>query len=227
MAMNPYFSHHDPLLDELFLDPPLHIYLSAVKAPSSPKPTRHWLLILSPPNGLHATFYHVLKDPISSTSNSPSTECGSGAICEYRYHRGPILHNVPMRSTIPISNGRATLNKIGVVTRSVHDDILSIAEETLGSAANETQPWTVTFLQKLEEDGLLVEGTSRVYHRFVEPVGEGELVELLGGMEIERGEDLIEDLMGGMNLRGEDVEGADMEHEERTEGQDEGFVEID
>ncbi|KAL4960399.1 uncharacterized protein BDV14DRAFT_204710 [Aspergillus stella-maris] len=165
----------NPVLRELFFDRPLNLFLSPVRGPHDPNPTRHWLLILSPPNGLHATFYHILKDPVETRR--------SFAPIMYRYRRGPVLPNVPLHSTIPISNGRASPNKIGVVVRSAHDTILELAEETMSLLASERHG---------------------VYHRFVEPVRIDDLSDLMGGMEIERGvrEEELMEMMGEMELGG-------------------------
>ncbi|KAL4796723.1 hypothetical protein BDV19DRAFT_387916 [Aspergillus venezuelensis] len=193
------------VLRDLIFDRPLNLFLSPVRGLHDPNPTRHWLLILSPPNGLHATFYHILKDPVEGIHRSNI----------YRYRSGPVLNNVPLHSTIPISNGRASLNKIGVVMHSAHDTILELAEETMSSLASERQPWTVTFLDRMEEEGFLAEGTSGVYHRFVEPVRIDDLSNFLGGMEIERGvrEEELMEMMGGMDLGGYATKEEEMDYD--------------
>ncbi|KAL4949259.1 hypothetical protein BDW69DRAFT_188475 [Aspergillus filifer] len=207
----------NPVLHDLFFDPPLNIFLSPVKGPHDPNPTRHWLLILSPPNGLHATFYHILKDPVWATFK-PN-------MYRYRYRRGPVLHNVPLHSTIPISNNRASLNKIGVVMRSAHDGILALAEETMSSFASERQPWTVLFLDRMQEEGFLAEGTNSLYHRFCEPVKMDDLAGLMGGMEIDKGveEKELMEMMGGMDLGGY----ATGEEERKFMEEKEGMIEDD
>ncbi|KAL4902219.1 hypothetical protein BDW74DRAFT_181069 [Aspergillus multicolor] len=169
------------------------------------KPVPRWVVVLAPSHTpMHVadcSFCHILaelKQPPSPCAPAPTSNSASTGLITYR---GVLLqHNRPFDHP-PFSTKLATPHKVGIVPRFNRVDILRIAESTLGSCANATQPWARTFLEKLQEGDFVKPGMAAWYMRYCEPVStelEG-LERMLGSMTLESRCELDE-LIGRMSL---------------------------
>ncbi|KAL4804213.1 hypothetical protein BDV18DRAFT_161974 [Aspergillus unguis] len=136
--------------------------------------THSWVLILASPDTSSCTFYPVHKRQIG---------VGTG------YYASPVLVDVDLYSTPPISTGRATLHMIcSDFDRSRHNEVVKLAERALTDSRSETQSWARTFLAMLVERGLIKKEDEEDYLRRCEPESgtgrDGKLEDLMGGMGI-------------------------------------------
>ncbi|KAI9371007.1 hypothetical protein BJX61DRAFT_52830 [Aspergillus egyptiacus] len=134
-------------------------------------PPRNWILILAPSNTDKCTFYHVKKIEDVFDGRPPT------------YENILTREKVPLDSP-PVSTELAMLNKVATLAEEIGELVLRLADLALESEKNAYQGWAVTFLQVLEDEGLVGRGVSVRYK--IECEGEvGEVDELMGRMDIE------------------------------------------